>query len=522
MSKKKRAAQSTAVDHEPRSNDELEPGPVSMTVDEQLHGADDIESLEMRIMRLALERTEAENGAIFLWDDEADGLAVHFHIVKGLTVTLPGSVVRRRTDGRSNGIAMWVFDQNQPYVCNDTSQDEKYARYFLDVQSIAAVPIPYQDRAIGVVSVSSQQLDVFGEQHLEQLSAIAGSAAKYLRRVQLSLASRQDVGRPFLIKGLSPQWLQVERQIERVSAVDSPVLITGESGTGKDLVAQAIRFNSRRAQGPYVTVNCAAIPETMLESILFGHVRGAFTGASFDKVGEFKKADGGTLFLDEVGELPMLLQAKVLRAVEQGEVQPLGSNDPPQRVDVRLICATNRDLANMVRNGQFRDDLYYRLGVMTLQLPALRTYRNNLEVLAHVLLQQCAERAGKPVPQIAEPALSLLQEYDFPGNVRELNNILEHALIMATGGQIQPSDLPPSVRSSQPVAQPSTATTELTLKELRETWLAPLERRYLTDLLAKCDGNVRQAAKRAGVNTVTMYRLLKKRGLRLSRRVEVD
>src|SRR5690606_15234786 len=158
----------------------------------------------------------------------------------------------------------------------------------------------------------------------------------------------------------------------------APILIRGESGTGKDLVARAIHWASRRTDAAFVTVNCAAIPEPLLESILFGHVRGALTGASFHKIGEFQKADGGTLVLDEVGELPAALQAKVLRAVEQGEVQPLGSNDPPQRVDVRLICATNRDLEAMVQAGAFRADLYYRLSVMPLELPPLRAYKEQL------------------------------------------------------------------------------------------------------------------------------------------------
>ena len=210
----------------------------------------------------------------------------------------------------------------------------------------------------------------------------------------------------------------------------------GESGTGKDLVARAIHMSSRRADRPYVTVNCAAIPETLLESILFGHVRGAFTGASFEKIGEFQKADGGTLFLDEVGELPVMLQAKVLRAVEQGEVQPLGSNAPPERVDVRLICATNRPLEQMVADRTFRDDLFYRLSVMSLELPPLRRYKENLEVTASVFLELAAARLGKRAPRIGAAAMALLRDYDYPGNVRELRNAIEHAVILCTSDEL--------------------------------------------------------------------------------------
>ncbi|MGZ3476458.1 MAG: sigma 54-interacting transcriptional regulator, partial [Polyangiales bacterium] len=302
-----------------------------LDADAALH-ATDVEGLERKIMALACEQTDARDGAIFLWDPKAKGLAVDFHVVDSVVVTLPGAILRRRHDGRANGIALACYDAGEPYLCADTARDPNYARYFLDVESVLAVPIPWQGRPIGVLSVSSHRRNAFERAHVQALSKLAAASAKFLRRAQLARATREATGRPYFIKGLSPQWLEVETRIEQVSATDAPVLVHGESGTGKDLVSRAIHFNSKRAQKPYVTVNCAAIPETMLESVLFGHVRGAFTGASFDKIGEFQKADGGTLFLDELGELPLALQAKVLRAIEQGEVTPLGSNKPPERV----------------------------------------------------------------------------------------------------------------------------------------------------------------------------------------------
>jgi DNA-binding NtrC family response regulator len=323
-----------------------------------------------------------------------------------------------------------------------------------------------------------------------------------------------------MIKGLSPAWHEVERKLELAAPTNAPILIRGESGTGKDLVARAIHWNSRRAEKPYVTVNCAAIPETLLESILFGHVKGAFTGASFHKVGEFQKANGGTLFLDEVGELPVMLQAKVLRAVEQGEVQPLGSNEPPDRVDVRLICATNRDLEAMAKVGAFRDDLFYRLSVMTLELPPLRSYKDNLETLAHVFLEQSAASHGKPAPRLGPSVLAQLTAYDFPGNVRELKNTIEHAVILCTTDELRPEDLPRPLHSSQPTAPTRTGRgSNPTLKQAREQWLEPLERQYLTDLLIRHGGNVKDAARAAGINTVTLYRLLRRRGLHIGRTV---
>ncbi len=510
--------------------------------DEELHRTD-IEQLERRIMELALSRTGSDHGAIFLHDPDENALAIDFHVVESLIVTLPGALLRRRMDGRANGIAFWVLDNNAPYNCSDSAADPNYAPYFLDVASIAAVPIPYQQRCIGVISVSSRRKNAFDDASMGALRDLAASSAKFLRRAQLYRTTRDEGGRPFLIKGLSPEWLEVERRIEQVAPTDAPVLIYGESGTGKDLVARATHFNSRRAEKPFVPVNCAAIPETLLESVLFGHVKGAFTGASFEKIGEFQKADRGTLFLDELGELPMALQAKVLRAVEQGEVQPLGSNKAPAHVDVRLICATNRDLAAMVRERKFRDDLYYRLSVMTMDLPPLRTYKQgNLEVLANVFLDQAVRRHRLPKKRILAEALEVLSDHSFPGNVRELKNAVEHAAIMATGGDIGRAHLPKSMlphganagipddvggTSAASLSLPVEVSAdgplhESTLKDLREMWLAPRERRYLTELLGECDGNVRRAAKRAGINTVTMYRLLKKRGLKLSREVVID
>jgi transcriptional regulator with GAF, ATPase, and Fis domain len=493
----------------------------------ELHSAD-MEQVVRRLAEVACAKTNTTHGAVFLWDQKLKGLTVDFHVVDGVIVALPGmgSVLRPRRDGRPNGIAMECFESNEPYLCNDTSADKNYARYFLEVSSVLAVPIPWQGRAIGVLTVSSPRKQAFERGQIGVLQEVATSSAQFLRRSQLARATRADTGRPFVIKGLSKAWLEVERRIEQVSATDAPVLVTGESGTGKDLVSRAIHFNSKRASKPFVVVNCAAIPETMLESVLFGHVKGAFTGASFDKLGEFQKADGGTLFLDELGELPLMLQAKVLRAIEQGEVTPLGSNAAPQRVEVRHICATNRDLGVMVREGKFRDDLYFRVGVLTVELPPLRSYKDNLEILAQVFLQQAAERHGRPVTAISREAMALLFGYDFPGNMRELKNALEHAVIMTSTEEVRAEDLPKPMRAGKGgLAPPPSApgapapSAPKSLAALREAWVAPHERKYLTEMLEACDGKVDAAAKRVGVNRVTFYRLMKKHGVTLGRSV---
>ena len=475
-------------------------------------------SIEAELVAIALEQTSAEHGALFVWDKEAGGLALVHHVVGGLTVTLPRVV---KKDDRA-GIALHVYDTDEPYLSAETSRDPLYTRYLIDVGAIAAAPIRYQRRAIGVLTVSTRESRGVTAKTLDTLTKLADTAAPLLRRAQIDKLSRAATGRPLMIKGLSPAWHEVERKIELAAPTNAPILIRGESGTGKDLVARAIHWNSRRADKPYVTVNCAAIPETLLESILFGHVKGAFTGASFHKVGEFQKANGGTLFLDEVGELPVMLQAKVLRAVEQGEVQPLGSNDPPDRVDVRLICATNRDLEAMAKTGAFRDDLFYRLSVMTLDLPPLRSYKDNLEVIANVFLETSATAHGKRAPRLGLEVLARLTAYDFPGNVRELKNTIEHAVILCTGEELRVEDLPRPLldSSSRASATKIQRPVQVTLDEAREKWLDPLERQYLTDLLAKHGGNVEVAARAAGVNKVTLYRLLKRRGLHLGRVVK--
>jgi DNA-binding NtrC family response regulator len=484
--------------------------------DRALHAAE-IETLERRILDFALETTGARDGAIFLWDRKARGLAVDFHVVDGVVVTIPGVVLRAREDGAPSGIAVLVHERGEPYLTNDTRGDPHYTMYFQDVLSIAAVPIRWGGSTIGVIAASSRAANAFTRAHVAALEELAASSAKFLRRAQLARETEARSGKPFVIKGLSPEWLTVERQLEQAAPTDAPVLIAGESGTGKELCANAVHFGSRRAGGPFVAVNCAAIPETLLESTLFGHVRGAFTGATATRVGELERAHGGTLFLDELGELPLALQPKLLRALESGEIQPVGSDQRPRRVDVRLVSATNRDLPRMVREGKFRDDLYFRAAVVTLELPPLRKYKDNLETLASVFLEQAARRHGRPVPRLSAAFRQALHAYDYPGNVRELKNAVEHAVIMGGGAELRPEDLPASFRAARPRGRAKAPGG--TLAELREAVLAPAETRYLAELLEACGGRVRAAARRAGVDPVTLYRLMQRRGIRLRRSV---
>jgi transcriptional regulator with PAS, ATPase and Fis domain len=288
--------------------------------------------------------------------------------------------------------------------------------------------------------------------------------------------------------------------IRRVSASPANVLITGESGTGKELVARAIHAGSPRKGRPFVAVNCAAIPDNLLESELFGYKRGAFTDARSDRAGLLVEADGGTLFLDEIAELPVALQPKLLRVLQEREVRPLGANRP-ERVDVRLIAATNRDIEARLKTGEMREDLYYRLNVIQLQLPPLRARTEDLLPLAEHFLARSAERAGKALRGLSETAKKLLLGYHWPGNVRELENVIERAVALCEREIVGPEDLPPAMRERRNQDRLAAALAQgLTLEQL--------EREYIERVLEAEGGNKTRAAQRLGLDRKTLYRKL--------------
>ncbi len=280
------------------------------------------------------------------------------------------------------------------------------------------------------------------------------------------------------------------------------VLITGESGTGKELVARAIHHRSPRVSAPFVPVNCVAIPAELAESMLFGHQRGAFTGAVADRKGYFELADGGTLFLDEIGDMPLPLQAKLLRVLEDGCVTPIGSSEP-RVVDVRVLAATNADFTKKVAQGEFRQDLYFRLARFTVETPPLRERKEDIPLLARHFLRYFAEEMGRPVPILTDQAATVLESYPFPGNVRELKNIIERALIESGGDMIQPSHFR-LVHFETPVALGTSrgmpATTELSLN------LEEAEQALIRKALQETGGNVAEAARLLGVNRSRIYR----------------
>ncbi len=303
------------------------------------------------------------------------------------------------------------------------------------------------------------------------------------------------------ILGKSKPMQEVFDLIRRVADSPTNVLITGESGTGKELVAKAIHYNSDRRHAPFVPVNCAAIPESLLESELFGHLKGAFTDARMDKRGLFEEAHTGTLFLDEISELPIMLQAKLLRAIQEREIRRVGATKPIA-VDVRIIAATNLHLAEEVKAKRFREDLYYRLNVIEIHLPPLRERREDIPLLVEAFLKRCAEARGKRVQGVSEAALALLVDYAWPGNVRELENVIERAVTLSRGDKIVPEDLPAAIQGARGDRRILDEAVERTLS------LEEVEKEYILRILEKTGGNKYQAAHILGIDRKTLYRKL--------------
>ncbi|GJL55482.1 MAG: acetoacetate metabolism regulatory protein AtoC [Nitrospirales bacterium] len=303
------------------------------------------------------------------------------------------------------------------------------------------------------------------------------------------------------ILGKSKPMREVFDLIRRVADSQTNILITGESGTGKELVAKAIHFNSRRRSAPFIPVNCAAIPEQLLESELFGHVKGAFTDAKSDKRGLFEEAQGGTLFLDEISELPMMLQAKLLRAVQEREIRRVGATRSIP-IDVRIIAATNVKLAEEVKEKKFREDLYYRLNVIEIRLPSLRDRKEDIPLLVHGLLHKSLAAQHKSVTEVMQPALARLLDYQWPGNVRELENVIERAATLCQGNIITLEDLPPIIREVRGEGQLVEDAVDRLLP------LEELEQAYIRRILEKMGGNKYQAAQVLGIDRKTLYRKL--------------
>jgi two-component system, NtrC family, response regulator AtoC len=344
---------------------------------------------------------------------------------------------------------------------------------------------------------------------LDEVRIVVGRALERKRLLQENRRYRRELRGKYRLEnvvGASGPMLEIFKTVARVAPTRSMVLIQGETGTGKELIARTIHYNSDRAQGAFVAVDCGALPETLLESELFGHERGAFTGATGVKRGLFEVASGGTCFLDEIGDVSSTFQSRLLRVLQEHEIRRVGGTDPI-KVDVRVIAATNKRLDQLVKMHTFREDLYYRVSVVTILLPPLRERRDDIPLLAEFFLHKAAQETGKPVERIANETLALLMAYPWPGNVRELEHTIERAVILTQNPTLLAQDLPPAFQAP-PQGMPSVDAAVLPLREV--------ERRHVLFALEQAKGNRKRAAEWLGVTRRTLYRMAERHGIKLS------
>jgi Nif-specific regulatory protein len=457
----------------------------------------------------------ALRGSLTLIDDETGEL----YIEASLDLPEAGRVARYRV---GEGITGHVVANGEPVVVPDVEREPRFLHRTLrrtggesGAVSFACVPILLDHRPVGALSVDLPPVsapDTAGL--LRFLGMVAALVALALRTQRPEEAARrsleeenQTLRRELQerydfdhLVGTSGPMRDVCRQVVQVSGTATTVLLRGESGTGKELVAHAIHYHSPRAGGPFIKVNCAALPETLLESELFGHERGAFTGALNRKKGRFELASGGTLFLDEIGELSPATQVKLLRVLQEREFERVGGTESV-RVDVRLIAATNRDLEQAMVDRAFREDLYYRLNVFPIFLPPLRDRKADILLLADHFVDQYARAHRKPVQRITTPAIDMLMRYHWPGNVRELENVIERAIVVCDGSAIHGRHLPPTLQTPEAAGAPAGS--------LRAA-VAQLERDLLQDALKTCRGSVTEAARLlVSTERIVRYKLRK-------------
>ena len=465
-------------------------------------------ALERPLLELIFEVIPAERGAVLLTgkDPEEFESLLSWDRLKDLDRPIPIQVSRT--------IAEKVLRQAVAILTNDVRDPEDPARSTdSGRRSVLAVPMVVFDRVLGVIYMETRDpLVRFDKDHLQLLTVIAGIAAMalgYLRHVERLEGENRRLQAQISIEhdmlGDSPQIREVHRFITKVAATDSTVLIRGESGTGKELVARAIHRNSRRFAQRLVAINCAAVTETLLESELFGYEKGAFTGALAQKAGKLEVADGGTVFLDEVSELPLVLQPKLLRVLQEREFERVGGTRPI-KVDMRLIAATNANLDDAVAAGRFRADLYYRLNVVSVTIPPLRERREDIPVLATYFAARYSEKTRRPIAGIAPEAEALMLHYDWPGNVRELENVIERAVVLGSTDLIVPEDLPEAVLESERPDSAVLAGYHGAVKRVK--------RDLIVKAVEQAGGNYEEAARLLGLNATYLHRLIRRMDLK--------
>ena len=474
-----------------------------------VHAIRDLEELQAQLLDLIFEVVPAGRGAILLSD--GDGEEFNSLYARTRQGGQPQLVRVSRT------IARKAMKENVAILGVDVSSTGNFREVeslvASNVRSLVCVPLSVFQRMIGCIYLdSTSAANRFNEEHLQLMAGVAGVSAVALdnaRRLQwleqenqrLTTEIRQDQS----LVGEGARMKEIFQFLARVAPTDSTVLIEGESGTGKELVAKALHRNSPRANKPFVAINCAAIPETLLEDDLFGHERGAFTGAAGQKKGRLEVADGGVVFLDEIGELAPALQVKLLRVLQEREFERVGGTHPI-KVNIRLIAATNRDLDETVRKGEFRQDLYYRLAVVKMTMPPLRERREDIPLLTRHFIQKHAMRCRLKAKPISSEAMAALVNYEWPGNVRELENAIERALVMGLTDMVLLEDLPESLLEQNSPEEITDGKYHGSVKEHKK--------QLILDAVEQTGGNYVEAAGILGVHPNYLHRLIRNLGLK--------
>jgi len=488
---------------------------------EKLMTIQEINALIEAMLDAVIEVTGAEKGLILLHDDAyaseaptSDGKAPP-GLHRGGPVIRAARSVRRETladpkEAISDSIVRKVLETGRPIIVSDALTDTEFnsseSVLALRLSSVMCAPLVSQGQVQGVLYLGNDRVKgLFDRHQLDVLSIFAGQASLILQNALLLEALRSDKEKLVSelkdkrfgeIIGACSSMVEVFRKIQKVATTDISVLITGETGTGKELIAHEIHRRSGRATGPFVVINCGAIPEALIESELFGHVRGAFTGAVASRAGKFQVANRGTLFLDEIGELPQALQVKLLRALQERVVYRVGDSRP-EKVDIRVVAATNRVLEDEIKAGRFREDLYYRLNVVNVYLPPLRDRGDDVIILARALLSKYADELRSSVQGFTPQALSAIKKYPWPGNIRQLENRIKKGLVLCEGSLLSPVDLDLGKDS---------ATAVVPLEKAKEEF----QRKFVLEALERNSGNRTQTARDLGVDPRTIFRFLER------------
>ncbi len=469
---------------------------------ERLIGAKDLDKLLDELLDALLGVTHAEKGFVVLLENGETEIKSARNLARA---SIEDAVARV-----SDSIVQKVARTRKPLVVADALHDQEWSSSSsvvnLKLCSVMCAPLTVRGEVFGVIYLGNDSVvSLFDEEDLEVLTVFAGQASllaqnamllEGLRRENLALRDAAAARRYGDLVGAGAAMREVFRRVEKVAATDVSVLVTGETGTGKDMVAREIHRRSPRGSGPFVAVNCGAIPETLLESELFGHVKGAFTGAVATRPGRFQAAHGGTLFLDEIGDMPLQLQVKLLRALQDREITKVGDTRP-EPVDIRVVAATHRLLEDEIERGRFREDLYYRLNVVSIRLPPLRDRRDDILVLAKYFLQLYAREFDSRVSSFAPAAVVAMKKYGWPGNIRELENRVKKAVVLADGPLVTGEDLDLRPESLEPI---------LPLAQAKEEF----QKRYISEILDRNSGNRTKTAKDLDVDPRTIFRHLEK------------